>query len=214
LYLKKILAEYFGTAILALAIVGSGIMGSNLTKDGALSLFINALGTAIGLAVAIGLVGKISGAHLNPAVTLIMLITKRIQLTQFALYSIAQILGAISGVVLGNYIFGANAIESSSQLRNGTNLFISEIIATAVLVWIILSNLENFEKIATYVPLWIFGGILFTSSTAFANPAITIGRGFTNSATGIAPESIITFICAQIIGAVLGLGAAKVFKNE
>lgn len=214
MYLKKILAEYFGTAILALAIVGSGIMGSNLTKDGALSLFINALGTAIGLAVAIGLVGKISGAHLNPAVTLIMLITKRIQLTQFALYSIAQILGAISGVVLGNYIFGANAIESSSQLRNGTNLFISEIIATAVLVWIILSNLENFEKIATYVPLWIFGGILFTSSTAFANPAITIGRGFTNSATGIAPESIITFICAQIIGAVLGLGAAKVFKNE
>ncbi|CAB4341473.1 MAG: permease, glycerol uptake facilitator [Actinobacteria bacterium] len=214
MYLKKILGEYFGTAILALAIVGSGIMGSNLTKDGALSLFINALGTAIGLAVAIGLVGKISGAHLNPAVTLIMLITKRIQLTQFALYSIAQILGAISGVVLGNYIFGANAIESSSQLRNGTNLFISEIIATAVLVWIILSNLENFEKIATYVPLWIFGGILFTSSTAFANPAITIGRGFTNSATGIAPESIITFICAQIIGAVLGLGAAKVFKNE
>ena len=214
MYLKKILGEYFGTAILALAIVGSGIMGSNLTKDGALSLFINALGTAIGLAVAIGLVGKISGAHLNPAVTLIMLITKRIQLTQFALYSIAQILGAISGVVLGNYIFGANAIESSSQLRNGTNLFISEIIATAVLVWIILSNLENFEKIATYVPLWIFGGILFTSSTAFANPAITIGRGFTNSATGIAPESIITFICAHIIGAVLGLGAAKVFKNE
>lgn len=214
MYLKKILGEYFGTAILALAIVGSGIMGSNLTKDGALSLFINALGTAIGLAVAIGLVGKISGAHLNPAVTLIMLITKRIQLTQFALYSIAQILGAISGVVLGNYIFGANAIESSSQLRNGTNLFISEIIATAVLVWIILSNLENFEKIATYVPLWIFGGILFTSSTAFANPAIIIGRGFTNSATGIAPESIITFICAQIIGAVLGLGAAKVFKNE
>ena len=214
MYLKKILGEYFGTAILALAIVGSGIMGSNLTKDGALSLFINALGTAIGLAVAIGLVGKISGAHLNPAVTLIMLITKRIQLTQFALYSIAQILGAISGVVLGNYIFGANAIESSSQLRNGTNLFISEIIATAVLVWIILSNIENFEKIATYVPLWIFGGILFTSSTAFANPAITIGRGFTNSATGIAPESIITFICAQIIGAVLGLGAAKVFKNE
>ena len=214
MYLKKILGEYFGTAILALSIVGSGIMGSNLTKDGALSLFINALGTAIGLAVAIGLVGKISGAHLNPAVTLIMLITKRIQLTQFALYSIAQILGAISGVVLGNYIFGANAIESSSQLRNGTNLFISEIIATAVLVWIILSNLENFEKIATYVPLWIFGGILFTSSTAFANPAITIGRGFTNSATGIAPESIITFICAQIIGAVLGLGAAKVFKNE
>ena len=214
MYLKKILGEYFGTAILALAIVGSGIMGSNLTKDGALSLFINALGTAIGLAVAIGLVGKISGAHLNPAVTLIMLITKRIQLTQFALYSIAQILGAISGVVLGNYIFGANAIESSSQLRNGTNLFISEIIATAVLVWIILSNLENFEKIATYVPLWIFGGILFTSSTAFANPAITIGRGFTNSATGIAPESIIKFICAQIIGAVLGLGAAKVFKNE
>ena len=214
MYLKKILGEYFGTAILALAIVGSGIMGSNLTKDGALSLFINALGTAIGLAVAIGLVGKISGAHLNPAVTLIMLITKRIQLTQFALYSIAQILGAISGVVLGNYIFGANAIESSSQLRNGTNLFISEIIATAVLVWIILSNLENFEKIATYVPLWIFGGMLFTSSTAFANPAITIGRGFTNSATGIAPESIITFICAQIIGAVLGLGAAKVFKNE
>lgn len=212
--IKPIIGEFIGTAILAFAIVGSGIMGSNLTKDSALALFINALGTAIGLAIAIRLVGKISGAHLNPAVTLIMFIKKKIAVTPAMLYFLVQTIGAISGVFVANYVFSLKVVGGSTHARDGANLFISEVIATAILLWIILANLENFEKVATYVPLWIFGGILFTSSTSFANPAITIGRHFTDSATGIAADSVVPFIFAQFVGAVLGLTAEKFFKNE
>ena len=212
--IKLVLAEFIGTAILAIAIVGSGIMGSTLSKDGGISLFINALGTAIGLAIAIRLVGKISGAHLNPAVTLVMLIKNKISIESSLFYVLAQITGAISGVIAANYIFGQKVIQSSTHNRDGANLFVSEVIATAILLWIILTNLDNFEKVATYVPLWIFGGILFTSSTAFANPAITIGRSFTDSATGISAGSILLFVIAQIIGALVGAAAAKVFKGE
>lgn len=211
---KPVFAEFIGTAILAISIVGSGIMGSTLSKDGGLSLFINALGTAIGLAIAIRLVGKISGAHLNPAVTLVMLLKNKISIGSALFYVLAQITGAISGVITANYIFGQQVIQSSTHNRDGANLFVSEVIATAILLWIILANLDNFEKVATYVPIWIFGGILFTSSTSFANPAITIGRSFTDSATGIAAGSILLFVIAQIIGALIGAGAAKVFKDE
>jgi glycerol uptake facilitator-like aquaporin len=211
---KPVFAEFIGTAILAISIVGSGIMGSTLSKDGGLSLFINALGTAIGLAIAIRLVGKISGAHLNPAVTLVMLIKNKISIGSALFYVLAQITGAITGVFTANYIFGQQVIQSSTHNRDGANLFVSEVIATAILLWIILANLDNFEKVATYVPIWIFGGILITSSTAFANPAITIGRSFTDSATGIAAGSILLFVIAQIIGALIGTSAAKVFKDE
>ena len=211
---KPLWAEFIGTAILAIAIVGSGIMGFTLSKDGGLSLFINALGTAIGLAIAIRLVGKISGAHLNPAVTIVMVIKSKISNSSALFYVVAQTAGAISGVITANYIFGQQVIQSSTHNRDGANIFVSELIATAILLWIILANLDNFEKVATYVPLWIFGGILFTSSTAFANPAITIGRSFTDSATGIAASSISLFVIAQIVGALIGSGAARVFKNE
>lgn len=211
---KPVFSEFIGTAILAIAIVGSGIMGSTLSKDEGQSLFINAVGTAIGLAIAIRLVGNIGGAHLNPAVTFVLVIKSKINKASALFYVLAQISGAISGVVTANYIFGQKVIQSSTQNRDGAHLFVSEIIATAILLWIILANLNNFEKVATYVPLWIFGGILFTSSTAFANPAITIGRSFTDSATGIASGSMLLFVIAQIIGALIGFFAAKVFKDE
>jgi glycerol uptake facilitator-like aquaporin len=189
-------------------------MASGLTQDLALTLLINALATAIGLAVAIKLAAGISGAHLNPVVTLVMIFKKRITLVQGVLYLIAQFAGAISGVLIANYIFGENLIQSATQIRSGSNLFIAEIIATAGLLWIILANLKNSSAIASYVPLWIFGAILFTSSTSFANPAITISRSFTDSFTGIALESTPAFILAQIIGAALGVGLAKGFKSE
>jgi glycerol uptake facilitator-like aquaporin len=211
---KPMVLEYFGTSILALAIVGSGFMASALTKDAGLALFINALATAIGLATAINLTSKISGAHLNPAVTLVMLIKKRISVISSLRYILAQVLGAISGAITANYIFAEPAFSTSTNIRSGSNLFVSEVIATAGLLWIILANLENSQNIAKYVPLWIFGGILFTSSTSFANPAITIGRSFTDSVTGIAPGSIAAFVFAQIIGALIGLFFAKNFKHE
>jgi glycerol uptake facilitator-like aquaporin len=205
--------EFLGTAILAFAIVGSGIMATNLTSDSALRLLINAISTAIGLAVVIRIGIKVSGSHFNPAVTLIMLFIKKIDTRSSLFYITAQILGAISGVTTANFIFDQKVLNQSMILRSGSNLFVSEVIATAVLLWIILRFPKRDDLVALYAPLWIFGGILLTSSTAFANPAITIGRVFTTSITGIAPESIFAFIVAQLIGAALGFYVARNITN-
>jgi len=206
--------EFLGTAILAFAIVGSGIMATNLTSDTALRLLINAISTAVGLAVVIRVGMKVSGSHFNPAVTLVMLFIKKIDAQSSIFYIGAQILGAISGVVTANFIFDQKVLDSSMIDRSGSNLFVSEVIATAVLLWIILRFPKRDDLVALYVPLWIFSGILLTSSMAFANPAITIGRVFTTSITGIAPESILAFIIAQIIGAAIGLLIARNITNH
>jgi len=205
--------EFLGTAILAFAIVGSGIMATNLTSDSALRLLINAISTAIGLAVVIRVGMKVSGSHFNPTVTLVMLFIKKIDAQSSIFYISAQILGAISGVATANFIFDQKVLDSSTIDRSGSNLFVSEVIATAVLLWIILRFPKRDDLVALYAPLWIFGGILLTSSTAFANPAITIGRVFTTSITGIAPESILAFIIAQLIGAAIGLLIARNITN-
>ena len=205
--------EFFGTAILAFAIVGSGIMATNLTSDSALRLLINAISTAVGLAVVIRVGMKVSGSHFNPAVTLVMLFIKKIDTQSSIFYISAQIFGSISGVVTANFIFDQKVLDISMIDRSGSNLFVSEVIATAVLLWIILRFPKRDDLVALYVPLWIFGGILLTSSTAFANPAITIGRVFTTSMTGIAPESIFAFIVAQILGAAIGLLIARNITN-
>ena len=205
--------EFLGTAILAFAIVGSGIMATNLTSDSALRLLINAISTAVGLAVVIRVGMKVSGSHFNPAVTLVMLFIKKIDAHSSIFYIGAQILGAISGVVTANFIFDQKVLDSSMIDRSGSNLFVSEVIATAVLLWIILRFPKRDDLVALYAPLWIFGGILLTSSTAFANPAITIGRVFTTSITGIAPASILAFIIAQLIGAAIGLLIARNITN-
>jgi glycerol uptake facilitator-like aquaporin len=205
--------EFLGTAILAFAIVGSGIMATNLTSDSALRLLINAISTAVGLAVVIRIGMKVSGSHFNPAVTLVMLFIKKIDAQSSIFYISAQILGAISGVATANFIFDQKVLDSSMIDRSGSNLFVSEVIATAVLLWIILRFPKRDDLVALYAPLWIFGGILLTSSTAFANPAITIGRVFTTSITGIAPESILAFIIAQLIGAAIGLLIARNITN-
>ena len=205
--------EFLGTAILGFAIVGSGIMATNLTSDGLLRLLINAIATGIGLAIVIRIGMKVSGAHFNPAVTLVMLYLKKIDTHSSLFYIPAQILGAVFGVATANFIFDLSMINRSMILRSGPNLFISEVIATAVLLWIILRFPKRDDLVALYVPLWIFGGILITSSTAFANPAITIGRVFTTSITGIAPESIFAFIVAQLLGAAIGLVIARAITN-
>ena len=205
--------EFLGTAILGFAIVGSGIMATNLTSDGSLRLLINAISTGIGLAVVIRVGMKVSGSHFNPAVTLVMLYLKKIDTHSSLFYIPAQILGAISGVATANFIFDQKVLGASIIDRSGSNLFVSEVIATAVLLWIILRFPKRDDLVALYVPLWIFGGILLTSSTAFANPAITIGRVFTTSITGIAPESILAFITAQILGAAIGLLVTRTITN-
>ena len=201
--------EFIGTMILAIAIVGSGHMAANLAQDGGVKLLINALATALGLAVVIKVGMKTSGAHFNPAVTLVMAILKKISNELAALYFGAQVLGAILGVGIANLIYDQSFLKQSTIIRDGSNLFFSELFATAVLVLIILTFRKKDELIAIYVPIWIFGAILFTSSTSFANPAITIGRVFTNSFTGIALDSVLLFVVAQFIGALVGLIVAK-----
>lgn len=201
--------EFAGTMILALAVVGSGHMAANLSQDGGIRLLINALATAVGLAVVIKVGIKTSGAHFNPVVTLVMVILKKISNQLAVTYIAAQVLGAVLGVGIANLIYDQDFLMQSSILRDGSNLFVSEIFATAVLIWIILNFGKKDELIAIYVPIWIFGAILFTSSTSFANPAITIGRVFTNSITGIALDSVLLFVLAQFIGAILGLLLAK-----
>ena len=201
--------EFIGTMILAVAIVGSGHMAANIAQDGGVKLLINALATALGLAVVIKVGMKTSGAHFNPAVTLVMVILKKISNEVAALYFAAQVLGAILGVGIANLIYDQGFLRQSSIIRDGSNLFFSELFATAVLVFIILTFRKKDELIAVYVPIWIFGAILFTSSTSFANPAITIGRVFTNSFTGIALDSVLLFVVAQFIGALVGLVVAK-----
>jgi glycerol uptake facilitator-like aquaporin len=201
--------EFIGTMILAVAIVGSGHMAANLAQDGGVKLLINALATALGLAVVIKVGMKTSGAHFNPAVTLVMVILKKISNEVAALYIAAQVLGAILGVGIANLIYDQSFLKKSSIIRDGSNLFFSELFATSILVLIILTFRKKVELIAIYVPIWIFGAILFTSSTSFANPAITIGRVFTNSFTGIALDSVLPFVVAQFIGALVGLVVAK-----
>lgn len=205
--------EFIGTMILAVAIVGSGHMAANLAQDGGVRLLINALATAVGLAVVIKVGMKTSGAHFNPAVTLVMVILKKISNELAGLYIAAQVLGAILGVGIANLIYDQSFLKQSLIIRDGSNLFFSELFATAVLLLIILTFRKKDELIAIYVPIWIFGAILFTSSTSFANPAITIGRVFTNSFTGIALDSVLLFVLAQIIGALLGLILAKSLRS-
>ena len=211
---KALAMEFLGTMILAIAVVGSGHMAALLAPDDGTKLLINALATAIGLAVVIRIGMKVSGSHFNPVVTLVMLYLKKVDLKTAAFYIASQITGAIIGVGIANFIYEQSFFEVSQIKRDGSNLFVSEILATTVLLWIILRFPKRDDLVALYVPLWIFGAILLTSSTSFANPAITIGRTLTNSITGIAPASILLFISAQVIGALLGMLVAKNLTNS
>lgn len=210
---RAVMMEFLGTAILAVGIVGSGHMLTSLGAANGLELFVNALATAIALAIAIRIGMKISGSHFNPAVSLVMLLLKKIKFKKFLLYVVAQTLGAISGTILANFMFNQQVLAQSEISRDGSNLFLSEIFATMVLLWIILRFPKRDDLVAIYVPLWIFGAILFTSSTSFANPAITVGRVFTSSIVGIAPASVLLFIIAQLLGGLLGLLVAKQITN-
>lgn len=210
---RAVAMEFLGSLILTLAIVGSGFMASSTSTDNGVRLFINALATALALAVIIRIGIKVSGSHFNPAVSLVMLIFKKISPKIFNFYFSAQILGAIFGAFLANFLFDQKIFIRSEISRSSLNLFISEIFATLVLIWIILRFPKRDDLIALYVPLWIFGAIIFTSSTSFANPAITVGRIFTSSIVGISPTSAIVFILGQIVGALLGLIIAQKVTN-
>lgn len=204
--MQKQLSEFVGTATLALVVVGSGIMAENLTQDIGVQLLINAAATGAALWLLITLFAPISGAHFNPVVSGIAFIRKEISLKVTATFIALQCLGAIIGTITANILFEHPAIDISSKNRDGGNLLLSEVVATAGLVFVIfqLSTIKKGRYIAVGVASWIFAAYFFTSSTSFANPAIAIGRIFSDSFAGIAPHSAATFIPFQIFGAALG----------
>jgi glycerol uptake facilitator-like aquaporin len=212
---NKLFSEFLGTCLLVCIVVGSGIMATNLSQDIGVQLLINAVSTVFGLMVLIQLLMPISGAHFNPVVTLVNLIQKNVSISTFIKFSIVQTAGAITGAILANAMFNLALFETSTKIRSGSNLYLGEVIATAGLILVInlLVSQEKTALIPVMVASWIGSAYFFTSSTSFANPAVTVGRIFSESFAGIAPSSVLQFIAAQIIGALLGLGIFKVVSR-
>ena len=213
--MNKLLSEFLGTCLLVCIVVGSGIMATNLSQDVGIQLLINTVSTVFGLMVLIQLLMPISGAHFNPVVTLINLIQKNVSISTFVKFSIVQTAGAITGAVLANAMFNLVLFETSTKIRSGSNLYLGEVIATAGLILVInlLVSQDKTALIPVMVASWIGSAYFFTSSTSFANPSVTIGRIFSDSFAGIAPGTVLQFIAAQIIGALLGLGIFKVVSR-
>jgi glycerol uptake facilitator-like aquaporin len=214
--MKKVIGEFLGTATLVAIVVGSGIMATNLSQDVGVQLLINTISTVFGLAVLIQVLGPISGANFNPVVTMVDLIQKRINVVTFIQYAIAQTAGAITGAVLANAMFSHPLYEISTKIRSGGNQYLGEIVATAGLILIInlMIHQEKTSLIPVIVASWIGSAYFFTSSTSFANPAVTVGRIFSDSFAGIAPGCVLKFVAAQILGALIGLGLAKVLTHD
>ena len=209
--LGRSLAEFIGTAVLVGTVVGSGIMGTNLSDDLAIALLVNALATIFVLALLIFILGPVSGAHFNPVVSFISVLRKSQKASEALAYSVSQILGAISGSITANFMFNLPAVQLSSNLRVSPGTLLGEVIATAglIIVIFVLVDRKRTELIPLTVAGWIGAAYFFTSSTSFANPAVTIGRAFTDTFSGIAPESVAPFIAAQFVGAILGLVATR-----
>ncbi|MFC5337964.1 aquaporin [Leucobacter denitrificans] len=213
--MRRLLAEFLGSAGLVAAIIGSGIAASRLTPDDlGLQLLINALATSSALFVLITIFQPISGAHLNPVITLV---DRGLGNTNtYALqYVFAQLAGGVVGAVLANVMFGLDAVSFSAHQRLGWPHALSEVIATAGLVVVIfvLVSLKQHQKIAVSVAAYIGAAFFATSSTAFANPAVTLGRVFSDTFAGIAPLSALGFLAAQIVGGFLGLIIARLLVD-
>lgn len=209
--LRKWFAEYIGTATLVCVVVGSGIMGTNLSKDSAIALLINTFSTILGLALLILVIAPISGAQLNPAVSLVQIIRREMNGLEFVGFLSAQIAGAISGAIVANVMFDLSAIQISTNERVSTGTLIGEVIATAGLITVIFVFVARAQEklIPVAVAAWIGSAYLFTSSTSFANPAVTIGRVFSDTFAGINPASVLPFIIAQLVGVMLGVALVK-----
>jgi glycerol uptake facilitator-like aquaporin len=202
---RKVVSEFLGTAILVCTVVGSGIMAQKLSDGNlALALLCNAIATGAILFVLIELFSPISGAQFNPAVSLWLTLEGKQPLAQTVILSVAQIAGGISGSVLANAMFDLNLVQISTTSRGGVGQWLAEIIATFGLVFMIAGLVKNKPSaIPTAVALYITAAYFFTSSTSFANPAVTIARTFSNTFAGISPVSVLPFIFAQCVGMLL-----------
>ena len=204
---QKYLAEFIGTTFLLTAVVGSGIMGEALAGGNtAIALLGNTIPTGAILVVLITMLGPISGAHFNPAVTLVFALKKEISVPDSLIYIAMQIGGGIIGVWLAHLMFDLDILQASTKARTGPAQWSAEIIATFGLLFTILMTLKNRpEAVPMAVGLYITAAYWFTASTSFANPAVTIARGLSDTFAGINPSHIPAFILAQIIGALIAL---------
>lgn len=213
--LRRVAAELVGSALLAAVVVGSGIAAERLSPtDVGLQLLENALATALALPVLIVLFIHISGAHFNPVVSLVDSAIGLRSWRDTAFYIPSQIIGCIAGAVLANLMFGASAISWSSKERLTGGTFLAEIVATAGLILVIfaLARTGRASIVPIAVGAYIGAAYFFTSSTSFANPAITVGRMFSDSFAGIAPSSSLGFIAAQLIGGGVGFLLVRYFS--
>ncbi|GHD42720.1 MIP family protein [Streptomyces mirabilis] len=214
---RRAVAELVGTAALVAVVVGSGIQATELSRDVGVQLLANSLATVFGLAVLITLFGPVSGAHFNPAVTLAAWFTGRksgdgMTAREAAVYVPAQTLGAIGGALLADAMFAEPLVKWSTHDRSAGHLWLGEIVATAGLVLLVfgLTRTDRAHLASAAVASYIGAAYWFTSSTSFANPAVTVGRAFTDTFAGIAPTSVAPFVAAQLVGAAVGLGLVAV----
>lgn len=210
---RRMAAEFVGTGMLVAAVVGSGIMGSELSDDVAVVLLVNAVSTVAALGVLIWVLGPVSGAHFNPCVTAVATAEREMRLREGLAYVASQVAGGLCGVALANLMFGLTAWQRSDQVREGAGIYLGEIVATAGLLFVIgaVTRTRNARLGPVLVAAWIGAAYFFTSSTSFANPAVTIARAFTDTFTGISLGSVPWFVVCQFIGAALGAALTAVF---
>ncbi len=223
---RRAAAEALGAALLVATVVGSGVMAETLTKDVALALLGNTIATGAMLVVLITIFGPISGAHFNPAVSLVFAIKGDLPWRAFCLYAVAQIAGGIAGTVVAHLMFALPAVTASTHMRTGGAQWFAEWVATFGLVVTILAGIRFAHAAVPWlVGLYITAAYWFTASTSFANPAVAIARSLTNTFSGIRPVDLPGFIAAQIGGALCALalmnwllrgqaGAATPMKSE
>ncbi|MEU1506903.1 MIP/aquaporin family protein [Kitasatospora sp. NPDC005748] len=214
---RRAAVEFVGTGALVAVVVGSGVQATQLSQDVGVRLLANSLATVFGLGVLIALLGPVSGAHFNPAVTLAAWWTGRRDgegpgLREVAAYLPAQIAGAICGAVLADAMFAQPLVRWSTHDRWAPHLWLGEVVATAGLILLVFglarAGRAPFAPVA--VASYVGAAYWFTSSTSFANPAVTVGRAFTETFAGIAPPSVLPFVAAQLVGLVVGVALAAV----
>lgn len=213
---QRLSAELVGTAGIVAVVLGASHMAAKLEAAPAIDLILNALATAGALFVLISVFSSISGAHFNPVVTLALLVRKELSAAVALGYVLVQVAGAVLGAVLANLMFTDHAIAASYIERSGAGVFLGEVIASfgLVLLILLLSQQSKNNMIPVAVPLWILAGYFFTASTSFANPAVTVGRAFSDAGSSIAWGSVPMFIATQILGALLAVGAAAFLKSK
>ncbi|MEM6954256.1 MAG: aquaporin [Myxococcota bacterium] len=208
----RVLSEFIGTAILLATIVGSGIMADTLAPAENVAVALLAHAAAVGaiLYVLITILGPIGGAHFNPSVTLMFVLRRELPARLGGAYVVAQLIGAAAGVLLAHLMFDQELLQLSARERSSVGIVASEVVATfGLCLTILLAVAHRPDSVASAVGLFIFAGLWFTASTAFANPAVTIARALTNTFTGIRPADIAPFVAAQLVAVPLALISAR-----